>query len=181
MEEIEVMSWLTLDALKKNKAAQIVETVGNLQTGHSMSVFCTIEDDFLELCYGDEVNALRCYEDRDEFDAAIEERKEDVGEAHFDDDSDYDEDEKEDEESEDEGKDGEGTRRPARTRTKVRRLDPPRPAARRGAGRAPRGLREWRPSRSSSRIRFFISRSAAISRSSGKRKSCARSRSPGSR
>ena len=116
MEEIEVMSWLTLDALKKNKAAQIVETVGNLQTDHSMSVFCTIEDDFLELCYGDEVNALRRYEDRDEFDAAIEERKEDVGEAHFDDDSDHDddEDEKGDEESEDEGKDGEGDEEEAR-------------------------------------------------------------------
>ncbi|MDH4196277.1 MAG: hypothetical protein OEW05_02605, partial [Candidatus Aminicenantes bacterium] len=83
MEEIEVMSWLTLDALKKAKAAEIVETVGNLQTGHSMSVFCTIEDDFLELSYGDEVNALRRYEDRDEFDAAIEERKEEVGEAHL--------------------------------------------------------------------------------------------------
>lgn len=105
MEEIEVLSWLTLDALKKSKAAEIVETVGNLQTGHSMSVFCTIEDDFLELSYGDETNALRRYEDRDEFDAAIEERKEEVGEAHPEDDSDYDEDEEEDEE---EGEEVEG-------------------------------------------------------------------------
>jgi len=109
MEEIEVMSWLTLDALKKNKAAEIVETVGNLQTGHSMSVFCTIEDDYLELSYGDEVNILRRYEDRDEFDAAIEERKEEVGEAHFEDDKnpDYDEDEDEDEEGDEEGEEGE--------------------------------------------------------------------------
>jgi len=109
MEEIEVMSWLTLDALKKNKAAQVVETVGNLQTGHSMSVFCTIEDDFLELSYGDETNALRRYEDRDEFDAAIEERKEEVGEAHFDDDEDhdYDEDEEEDKEGEEEDREDE--------------------------------------------------------------------------
>ena len=111
MEEIEVMSWLTLDALKKAKAAETVETVGNLQTGHSMSVFCTIEDDFLELIYGDEVNALRRYEDRDEFDAAIEERKAEVGEAHFDDDKnhDYDEDE-EDEDEEDEENEDEDTR-----------------------------------------------------------------------
>ena len=102
MEEIEVMSWLTLDALKKSKAAEVVETVGNLQTDHSMSVFCILEDDFLELCYGDETNALRRYDDRDEFDAAIEERKEDVGEAHFDDDSDHDYDEDEEEEEEEE-------------------------------------------------------------------------------
>jgi hypothetical protein len=112
MEEIEVMSWLTLDALKKSKAAEVVETVGNLQTDHSMSVFCVLEDDFLELSYGDEVNALRRYDDRDEFEAAIAERKEDIGEAHFDDDSDhdYDEDEEEEEEAEtdeDEGDDGE--------------------------------------------------------------------------
>ena len=102
MEEIEVMSWLTLDALKKSKAAEVVETVGNLQADHSMSVFCILEDDFLELCYGDETNALRRYDDRDEFDAAIEERKEDVGEAHFADDGDHDYDEDEEEEEEEE-------------------------------------------------------------------------------
>ena len=49
MEEMEVTSWLTLDAIKKSKNANLVETVGNLQTGHSMSVFCIIEEDFLEL------------------------------------------------------------------------------------------------------------------------------------
>jgi len=43
MEEIEVSSWLTLDAVKK--AADVVEIVGNLQTGHSMSVFCEIAED----------------------------------------------------------------------------------------------------------------------------------------
>ncbi len=105
MEEIEIMSWLTLDALKKHKATAVVETVGNLQTGHSISVFCTIEDDFLELSYGDEVNALRRYEDRDEFEAAIEERKEEVGESHYDNDEnkDYDEDKEDEEEEEEEG------------------------------------------------------------------------------
>jgi hypothetical protein len=115
MEEIEVMSWLTLDALKKSKAAEVVETVGNLQTDHSMSVFCVLEDDFLELSYGDEVNALRRYDDRDEFDAAIAERKEDIGEAHFDDDSDHDYDEDEEEEEEeaetDEGQGDDGETR----------------------------------------------------------------------
>ena len=100
MEEMEITSWLTLDAIKKSKNAEIVETVGNLQSGHSKSVFCVIEDDFLELCYNDATaNVLRRFEDRDEFDEALEERKEDDGEAHIQDngDKDYDEDEDEDE------------------------------------------------------------------------------------
>lgn len=103
MEEMEITSWLTLDAIKKSKAAEIVESVGNLQTDHTMSVFCVIEDDHLELCYSDSAaNTLRRYEDRDEFDEALEERKEEAGEAHFeeDDDRDYDEDEEDEEEEE---------------------------------------------------------------------------------
>jgi len=93
MEEIEIMSWLTLDAIRKR--AKVVETVGNLQTGHSMSVFGIIEDDFLELAYSDSAaNYLRRFEDRDEFDVALEARKEEDGEAPFEeDDRDYDEDE----------------------------------------------------------------------------------------
>ncbi|MCJ7586576.1 MAG: hypothetical protein MUQ00_01530, partial [Candidatus Aminicenantes bacterium] len=63
MEEIEIASWNTLDAIKK--AAKVVDTVGNLQTGHSMSVFCQIEEDFLELVYSDAaINTLRRYEDK---------------------------------------------------------------------------------------------------------------------
>ena len=82
MEEIEVSSWLTLDALKK--AAEIVETVGNLQSGHFMSVFCSIEDDDLELCYSDTAsNFIRRYEDKEEFQLALEKRKEEEGEAPF--------------------------------------------------------------------------------------------------
>ena len=99
MEEIEISSWVTLDAIKKK--AEIAETVGNLQTSHSMSVFCRIEDDFLELVYSDATaNTLRRYEDKDEFEAAIEERKEEDGEAPFDDepDSEDDDDDEEDEE-----------------------------------------------------------------------------------
>lgn len=105
MEEIEIMSWLTLDAIKKR--ARVVETVGNLQAGHSMSVFGIIEEDYLELCYSDSAaNYLRRYENEDEFDAALEQRKEEDGEAHYEDKHDYseeDEDEEEDElEAEDE-------------------------------------------------------------------------------
>jgi hypothetical protein len=101
MEEMEITSWLTLDAIKKSKAAEIVESVGSLQTDHSMSVFCVVEDDFLELCYSDSAaNFLRRYDDRDEFEEALEERKADEGEKPFeeDEDRDYDEDEEEDEE-----------------------------------------------------------------------------------
>ncbi len=93
MEEIEIMSWQTLDAVRKR--AKVVETVGNLQTGHNMSVFGIIEDDFLELAYSDSAaNTLRRFENRDEFDVALEARKEEDGEAPFEeDDRDYDEDE----------------------------------------------------------------------------------------
>ena len=85
MEEIEITSWMTLDAIKKK--AEVVEKVGNLQTGHNMSIFCKIEDDLLELCYSDTAaNYLRRYEERDEFDQALEERKEEEGEAPFEED-----------------------------------------------------------------------------------------------
>jgi len=99
MEEIEISSWLTLDALKKK--AETVETVGNLQTGHSMSVFCRIEEDFLELVYSDSAaNYLRRYEDKDEFEGAIERRKEDDGEAPFEEERESEEDYGEEEEEE---------------------------------------------------------------------------------
>ena len=63
MEEIEIRSWLTLDAIKKE--ATIIETLGDLQTGHCMAVFCVIEDDFLELCYSDSIsNFLRRFHGR---------------------------------------------------------------------------------------------------------------------
>jgi hypothetical protein len=85
MEEIEITSWLTLDAIKKT--AKTEETVGDLQTGHCMSVFCSIEEDFLELCYSDTVsNFMRRYEDREEFQLAIEKRKEEVGDSRYEDD-----------------------------------------------------------------------------------------------
>jgi hypothetical protein len=90
MEEIEVSSWLTLDAIKK--AAEIVETVGNLQSGHFMSVFCSIEEDYLELCYSDTAsNFIRRYEDKEEFQLALEKRKEEEGETPFEEERGYDE------------------------------------------------------------------------------------------
>ena len=98
MEELEIGSWLTLDAIKKSKAAEIVESVGNLQTDHNMSVFCVIEDDYLELCYCDSAaNTLRRFEDRDEFERALEERKEDAGEAPPDAEEERDDDDDDDE------------------------------------------------------------------------------------
>lgn len=99
MEEMEITSWAILDAIKKT--SDVVETVGNLQSEHNMSIFCTVEDDLLELVYSDSaVNYLRRFEDKDEFEEALEERKEDGGEAPYDkDDVEFEEDEdKEDEE-----------------------------------------------------------------------------------
>ena len=91
MEELEISSWLTLDALKKK--AEIIETVGNLQTSHSMSVFCQIEDDYLELVYTDtSTNSLRRYEGKDDFEAGIEQRKEEDGESPYEEDKEFDED-----------------------------------------------------------------------------------------
>jgi len=99
MEEIEISSWLTLDSLKK--AAEVKETVGNLQTGHCLSIFCVIEDDYLELFYSDMAsNFIRRYEDKEEFQMAIEKRMEEVGDAPFEEDLGYKE-AYEDEENED--------------------------------------------------------------------------------
>lgn len=82
MEEIEISSWLTLDAIKN--ATNISETVGNLQAGPCKSIFCKIEDDYLELYYSDTgSNYLRRYENKDEYDAALEKRKEEEGETPF--------------------------------------------------------------------------------------------------
>jgi hypothetical protein len=101
MEEIEISSWITLDAIKKK--SKVVETVGNLQTGHSMSVFCKIEDDYLELLYSDSAaNYLRRYEDKDEFEVAVDERKEEDGETPFEEDHEFKEDYEEPEEEEEE-------------------------------------------------------------------------------
>ncbi len=106
MEEIEVTSWLTLDALQN--ASETEETVGDLQTGHCKSVFCRIEDDFLELCYSDAAsNFVRRYEDKEEFLLAIEKRKEEVGDSRYDDEDGFDNNFVEEDEEEDMGPDEE--------------------------------------------------------------------------
>jgi len=88
MEEIEILSWLTLDAVKN--AAKVAETVGNLQTGPCKSVFCKIEEDYLELYYSDTgANFLRRYENKDEYDNALEKRKAEEGETPFEEDQGY--------------------------------------------------------------------------------------------
>ena len=105
MEEIEVSSWLMLDAVRKS--SEIIETVGNLQTGNGMSVFCVIEEDFLELCYSDAAtNSLRRYDDREEFQAALDQRKEDSGDARYAEEPDLDEDFEDDDEDENDQGDG---------------------------------------------------------------------------
>lgn len=99
MDEIEISSWITLDAIKK--AANLVETVGNLQSGHYMSIFCRIEEDFLELCYSDTAsNYLRRYEDKEEFEVALENRKEEEGETPYEEDRNFEENFEEEEEEE---------------------------------------------------------------------------------
>jgi hypothetical protein len=96
MEEIEISGWAALNAIKK--VADVVETVGNVHSRHEMSVFCVVEDDYLELYYSDSSNNyLRRYEDEEEFEEAIEKRKEEIGDAPFDGDN-YDEDFEEEEE-----------------------------------------------------------------------------------
>jgi hypothetical protein len=85
-----------------------MDTVGNLQTGHSVSVFGVIEEDYLELYYSDSAaNYLRRYEDRDEFEVALEQRKEEDGETHYEDENVYDEDDSGDEDEEEEEFDSE--------------------------------------------------------------------------
>lgn len=58
-----------------------------------MSVFCQIEEDYLELVYSDSAaNYLRRFEDKDKFEAGIEQRKGEDGEAPFEEEREFDED-----------------------------------------------------------------------------------------
>jgi len=90
MEEIEISSWATLDALKK--AADLVEIFGNLHSDQEMYVFCVLEEDYLELGYSlAGSNYLRRYTDEDEMAEALEKRREGLEVAVVED-EDYDED-----------------------------------------------------------------------------------------
>lgn len=98
MEQIEVMSWKTLNALKQ--VAKIEEVVGDLDTNEQMAVFCTIEEDYLELYYSElESNYIRHFEDEEEFLKYIELRKNEFGEEDFDSINYYDEEGYEDQDS----------------------------------------------------------------------------------
>jgi hypothetical protein len=83
MEQIEVISWKTLDAIKQ--AANIVETVGDLDTNEQMAVFCSIEEDFFELYYSElESNYIRHFEDEEELYKYLDIRKNEFGEEDYD-------------------------------------------------------------------------------------------------
>jgi hypothetical protein len=83
MEQIEVNSWETLDALKSS-ATKIVETIGDLSVDEQMSVFCYIEDDCFELYYSAlESNYIRHFESEEEFYQSIKIRKNELGEGDF--------------------------------------------------------------------------------------------------
>lgn len=89
MEEIEITSWITLEAIQN--AAKVVDTVGDLQSGHMKSVFCVIEDDYMELVYIDAASSyLRRYEGKEEFEQALERLKEEEGEVTYNDEPNFD-------------------------------------------------------------------------------------------
>jgi len=84
MEQLEVISWKTLDAIKQ-AASKVVEIIGDLDTDEQMSVFCNIEEDYLELFYSElDSNFIRHFEDEEEFFKYIGMRKSELGEEDFD-------------------------------------------------------------------------------------------------
>jgi len=83
MEQIEVISWKALDAIKH--AANILETLGDLDTNEQMAVFCSIEEDFFELYYSElENNYIRHFEDEEELYKYLDLRKTEFGEEDYD-------------------------------------------------------------------------------------------------
>ncbi|MCP5051979.1 MAG: hypothetical protein GY940_32725 [bacterium] len=83
MEQIEVTSWKTLDALKQ-ASSKTHSTFGDLDTNEQMSVFCSVEDDFLELYYSElESNYIRHFEDEEEMFKYLDLRKDEFGEEDF--------------------------------------------------------------------------------------------------
>ena len=105
MEQLEIISWQTLDAIKGH--AKIVEVVGDLEAEEHMSVFCYIEDDYIELFYSElDANFIRHFEDEDEFYKTLESRKNEFGEEDFDPRNFYEEDENFVEEEEGDEMDG---------------------------------------------------------------------------
>ena len=82
MDQIEIVSWKTLNAIKQ--VAKIEETIGDLDTNEQMAVFCTVEDDYLELYFSElESNYIRHFDDEEEFLKYIDLRKNEFGEEDF--------------------------------------------------------------------------------------------------
>ncbi len=95
MQQIEVSSWKTLDALR-NSATHIHDTIGDLDTNEQMAVFCSLEDDFFELYYTElESNYIRHFDDEEDMLKNRDSRKDQFGEEDlgspefFDDESEY--------------------------------------------------------------------------------------------
>ena len=83
MEQLEIISWKVLDAIR-NSSSKTHEVIGDIDTNELMSVFCQIDDDYIELYYSEvESSYIRHFEDEDEFFSAIEERKDDFGQEEF--------------------------------------------------------------------------------------------------
>ena len=84
MEQLEVLSWKTLDALK-DTSTKIVEIIGDLDAFEHMSIFCQIDDDYMELYYSElDSNYIRHFEDEEEFSKSLTIRKKEFGEEDFD-------------------------------------------------------------------------------------------------
>lgn len=104
MEQIEVISWKALDALKNT--GQILESFGDLDTNEQMAVFCSIEEDYFELYYSElENNYIRHFDNEEEMLKHQEIRKDEFGEDDFDGTAYYDEDGEYDDTEEDEYED----------------------------------------------------------------------------
>jgi hypothetical protein len=83
MEQIEVISWKILDALK-SAATNVVEIIGDLETNEQMAVFCSIEEDFIELYYSEvDSSYIRHFEDEDEFYKYIEISRKELGDENY--------------------------------------------------------------------------------------------------
>ncbi|MCK4836921.1 MAG: hypothetical protein KAT17_09795 [Candidatus Aminicenantes bacterium] len=84
MEQLEVISWKILDAIKES-ATKIVEIIGDLDTFEHMSVFCQVDEDFIELYYSElDSNYIRHFEDEEEFSKSLAIRKNEFGEENSD-------------------------------------------------------------------------------------------------
>ncbi len=83
MEQLEIISWKVLDAIR-NSVSKTFEVIGDVDLDEHMSVFCQIEEDFIELYYSEvESSYIRHFDDEDEFFSAIEERKDEFGDDEF--------------------------------------------------------------------------------------------------